>query len=214
MRVVTGLDGSKDLRQAEIDRHAEVMSRFVESVQGQILSREMRTLTLILRSATSDPAQALISMKDEFLRASLGAKVILAKLQPEDAMQQLFGCLSELRPSEPANELIRWAKNPRLLDAHEQVTYGVSMCWSGDAMRRDAGKRNALALFDEHAADPVKLARRSFEALWTASVLVPHARLLGTAIVRPSGAYETLNKDSLVPSPLRPGPQGWPLVRH
>ena len=214
MRGVTGLDGSNDLRQAEIDRHVQMLSRFVESVQGQILSREMRTLTLVQRCANSHPALALIAMKDEFMRASLGAKVILARLEPEDTVLQLFGCLSELRPSEPASELIRWAKNPRLLDAHEQATYGISMCWSGDAMRRDAGKRNALALFDEHADDPVRRARRSFQALWTASVTVPQARLLGTAIAKPSGAYEALVDDSLVPSPLRPGPPGWPLVRH
>ena len=81
--------------------------------------------------------------------------------------------LSELAPHEPAHELIRWARNPRLLEAHEQVTYGEAMCWSGDAMRRDADKRNALDLVRRGSSGAVRLGRLAFEALWAASSLVP-----------------------------------------
>jgi hypothetical protein len=189
-----------------------MMSRYVERVQGE--GPQSLSFTMILRSARSGPAQALIGMKDDLLRAGVIAKVILAKLEPEEDVRQLFASLSELGPREPAAELIRWARNPRLLDAHEQVTYGEAMCWSGDAMRRDADKRNALTLFDEAAPETVRLGRLAFEALWAASSLVPERRLLGPVTARPSGAYQPAQETQVAVSPLRPSLQGWPLVRH
>ncbi|HEY8277491.1 MAG TPA: hypothetical protein VIG52_10965 [Methyloceanibacter sp.] len=214
MRVVAGLDGSSDLGRAGIDRHALMLSTFINSGKNALLSPELRTLTLVLRSASSDPALALLSMKDELLGARIRAKAIVARLEPEDGLRQLFTALAALSPNEPANELIRWAKNPRLAEAHEQVTCGNSLCWSGDAIRRDAGKRNALALFDEHSPDAIRRTTRAFMALWQASTCVPPARLSGAALHRPSGSYETLSETSVVPSALRAVLQGWPLVRH
>ena len=205
MRVVVASESSRDLRQSELRRHLQMMSRFVERGETGF------SLTLILRSAQSDPAKALIGMKGALERAGVRAKVILAKLEPEDELRQLFTALSELASQEAASGLIRWARDPRLLDAHEQVTYGKAMCWSGDAMRRDADKRNALTLFDEEAPDTVRLGRLAFEALWAVSSLVPERRLTGPAMPRPSGAYELTQAPVTA---LRPRVQGWPLVRH
>ena len=208
MRVVVGSESSRDLRQSELRRHLQMMSRFVEQAKAGC------SLTMILRSAGSDPVKTLVGMKGALQRAGVSAKVILAKLEPEDDLKQLFASLSELAPQEPAPELIRWARNPRLLDAHEQVTYGEAMCWSGDAMRRDADRRNALTLFDEEAPDTVRLGRLAFQALWAASSLVPERRLLGPATARPSGAHEQASDATVAVSTRRPSLQGWPLVRH
>jgi hypothetical protein len=207
MRVVVGSGSTRDLRQSEVDRHLEMLSRFVERAQ----SEGSLSLTMSLRSAGSGPAKALVGMRADLRRAGVSAKVILAKLEPEDELRQFFASLSELAPREASPKLIRWARNPRLLDAHEQVTYGAAMCWSGDAMRRDADKRNALALFDEEAPDAVRLGRLAFQALWAASALVPERRLTGPLTARPSGAYE---RDQAPVTALRPSLQGWPLVRH
>jgi len=208
MRVVVGSESLRDSQQGELRRHLQMMSRCVERAKAGF------SLTMILRSAASDPAKALVGMKGALQHAGVSAKVILAKLEPEGDLKQLFASLSELAPQEPASELIRWARNPRLLDAHEQVTYGETMCWSGDAMRRDADRRNALTLFDEEAPDTVRLGRLAFEALWAASSLVPERRLLGPATARPSGAYEQASETAVAVSTLRPGLQGWPLIRH
>ena len=208
MRVVVGSESLRDSKQDELRRHLQMMSRCVERAKAGF------SLTMILRSAGSDPAKALVGMKGALQHAGVSAKVIVAKLDPEDELRQLFASLSELAPQEPAPEIIRWARNPRLLEAHEQVTYGETMCWSGDAMRRDADKRNALALFDEEAPGTVRLGRLSFHALWAASLPVPERRLLGPATARPSGAYEQASETQVAVSPLRPSLQGWPLVRH
>ena len=208
MRVVVGSESLRDSQQGELRRHLQMMSRCVERAKAGF------SLTMILRSAASDPAKALVGMKGALQRAGVSAKVILAKLEPGDDLKQLFASLSELAPHEPAPELIRWARNSRLLDAHEQVTYGETMCWSGDAMRRDADRRNALTLFDEEAPDTVRLGRLAFEALWAVSSLVPERRLLGPATARPSGAYEQTSEPAVDISTLHQSLQTWPLVRH
>ena len=210
MRVVAGSGVVRDLRQVEIDRHTDMVSRFVE--RAKQAGPVPLVLTLILRSASSGPARALIYKKDELTGAGIRAQAILANLEPEPELRELFATLSELAPREKPCELIRWARNPRLLDAHEQATYGNAMCWSGDPMRREADKRNALALFHEAASDGVRLARLAFAALWSASSPVPERILLGLATRRPSGAYHP-SPDAPVAA-LRPSHQGWPLVRH
>jgi hypothetical protein len=208
MRVVVGSEGTRDVRESELRRHLKMMSRFLDG------AKQGASLTMILRSAGSDPAKTVIGLKGAMQNAGVSAKAILAKLDPDDELKQLFAALSELSPGQPASELIRWARNPRLLDAHEQVTYGDVMCWSGDAMRRDADKRNALALFDEKAPETVRLGKLAFAALWGASALVPAGRLVGPAVTRPVGAYEDVDGAAVSPSTLRPSLQGWPLVRH
>ena len=208
MRVVVDSESARDLRQSELRRHLQMMSRFVDSAAAGA------SLTMILRSPEADPAKALIGMTGALERKGVRARVLLAKIEPDDDLKKLFDTLSTLAPHEPAHELIRWARNPRLLEAHEQVTYGGTMCWSGDAMRRDADKRNALTLFDDEAPESVRLGRLAFEALWGASSLVPKGRLTGPETGRPSGAYEQPAEPPVAVSPLRPGPQGWPLIRH
>ena len=214
MRVVTTLDASSDRQQAGIDRHALMLSTFISSGKNALLAPEFRTMTLVVRSVVSDPALALLSMKDELLAARIRAKVIVAKLDPEDGLRQLYLALSELSPGKPADELIRWAKNPRLAEAHEQVTCGHSFCWSGDAIRRDAGKRNALMLFDEHSPDAM---RRANSRLPGALERFDRGSA-GAAFGRPRRAGRrapTRRSDaSVVPAALRAALQGWPLVRH
>ena len=209
MRVVADPESSSDLREIELRRHLQMMARYVERAKAG------SCLTMILRSAGCDPAKALIGMKGALQRASLTAKVIVARLDPEDELRHLFACLTELAPQAPAHELIRWARNPRLLEAHEQVIYGADMCWSGDAMRRDADRRNVLTLFDEESPDRTRFGRLAFARLWTASSPVPERHLTGSLTGRPYGAYEQPIVEAPVSvSPAGPGPQGWPLLRH
>lgn len=209
MRVVAGLQGSKDFRQAELDRHLEAMSRFIER------TRETSTpasCTLILRSASSAPAHVLTLMKDALTEVGIQAKVILAKLQPEQDLQKLYATLTALSPDADGTALIRWARNPRLLDAHEQVAYGHDMCWSGDAMRRDADKRNPLVLFETDSPDAALRARCAFKALWNASVSAPTHLLDARGTAKPSAAYEQASNTPV--TALKAPDQGWPLVRH
>ena len=211
MRIVVGSGLTRDLKQAEIDRHLQFMSKFIERVERD---EEPRTLTMILRAATSSAAEALMGLSQELARAGIAAKIVVASLEPEEDLRRLFASLCELSPRDRAKDLIRWARNPRLLDAHEQATYGTTMCWSGDAMRREADKRNALSLFDATAPDTARLGRLAFQALWAASAGIAERRLIGPATPKPSAAYEADPASQIEVSQLRQAPQGWPLVRH
>ncbi len=86
------------------------------------------------------------------------------------------------------------------------------MCWSGDPMRRDPDKRNALSLFDEQGSDRVRLAQLAFVALWGASARVPERLLLGTTAPKPCGAHQAALEAPV--TLLKANLQGWPLVRH
>jgi hypothetical protein len=200
---------SRDLREIELRRHLHMMAHAIERAATGF------TLTMILRSPASDPAKALVGMTGALQRAGLSAKIVVARVDPEDELRQLHASLSALAPQANAPALIRCLRNPRLLDAHEQVIYGETMCWSGDAMRRDADRRNALSLFDDQSTDSAQLGRLAFAALWAASAPVPERYLSGVLHGRPSGAYERPLAEAPVSiSPSAAGPQGWPLLRH
>jgi hypothetical protein len=210
MRVVVGSEGSKDFRQAELDRHLEAMSCFIERAGRE--AQVSLSCTMVLRSPASAPAQALILMKDALLGARVSGRAILAKLEPQDELKDLFTALSALSPDASETALVRWARNPRLLEAHEQVTYGDDMCWSGDAMRRDASKRNPLVLLEANAPDAARRGQLAFKALWASSVPVPLHHLDGRGSAKSSGAYEQAREAPM--TALRPNFLGWPLVRH
>ena len=212
MRIVVGSGSSRDVKDAELDRHLEILAEFIGRVEAD--ANEPRELTMFLRSASSGPAQALILKARDLARTGIAAKVIVAKLDPEEDVHKLYACLSDLSPRGRAHELLRWARNPRLLDAHEQVTYGTALCWWGDSMRRDADKRNALSLIEDAAPGTLRLGHLAFEALWSASAIVAERRLIGPATAKPSGAHERDAETVAAVSALRPSRQGWPLIRH
>jgi hypothetical protein len=211
MRVVVDSGVLRDSKEADFDRHLDILSRCVERAQANGAPLQ---ITMILRTADSAPALILMHMTDTLRRVAASAKVILARLEPEEELRRLIAILSELAPSEPAQSLIRWARNPRLLDAHEQATYGTDMCWSGDAMRRDCDRRNVLALFNEGVPDRVRLGRLAFEALWAISSPVPDRHLNGRATAKPAGAFQPAQETPVSGSPVRPSLQPWPLIRH
>lgn len=206
MREAAGSEESSTLA-PELDRHLDMLSRGIACASPA-------PVTLILRAPCSAPAKALIAMQDRLSRAGMRATAILTRLEPEDDLRQLFACLSALSPQDPAAALIRVARNPRLHDAHEQAVYGDTLCWSGDAMRRDAERRNTLSLFHDGAPGQVRLARLAFAALWAASTPVPERYLRGEIKTFPKGEYAGMPETPAAISPLFLSPQGWPLIRH
>jgi hypothetical protein len=201
-------EGPSDLKQAELDRHLEMISRFLARAGDERHS----AITMVLRAPDSAPALALLAMREAIERAHLSVRVVLARIEPDDGLRQLHGCLAELAPNRPSHEVLRWARNPRLLDAHEQVTYGDAMCWTGDAMRRDGDRRNALTLVSEAAPDAIRLGQLAFEALWSASMPVPKTHLNGRTGA--AAACHATPETSLALSLFRRSFQGWPLIRH
>jgi len=118
-------------------------------------------LLLVALSATSPVIGALKEVAAARDLSQIQLRIILANIQGAD----LFRDLSGLPPVS-----VNWARNARLLDAHEQLVVGKTACWTGDCMRREPNKRDAFECFADDCQETSAWARTSFDRLWAASV--------------------------------------------
>jgi hypothetical protein len=119
-------------------------------------------ILIVARSLESPVVRAIASLKDEISGASLSVRLILAHAdsgsQPEDWGRRVT-----------FTHEIRWARRPRLVEAHEQMVVDPETCWIGDCMRRDPAKCDAYESFVEGCGEAAGCATVSFERLWQAS---------------------------------------------
>lgn len=154
------------------DHFDAFLSHFFEMIdrkeENETLVEEDCTLRLIARSPESGAATAIAQRSEDLNKRNANVKAIFADPVSADA---LFAWIDGDTPliHQGCLENLRWAKNPSLLDAHEQLILGTDMCWSGDAMRRNCDQRYVMDLFEENASAATQLAYLSFEALWSAS---------------------------------------------
>jgi len=133
---------------------------------------EQRTITLIARSPASVPAKALAINLARFQPLSIEVNIIFAQVAPADDLDFIVRALSSACRQAP-ELVIRWAKNRALLDAHERLTLGRTLCWTGDAMRRSEDARCALDRVEEGTPSILAEASASFAYLWRASKPLP-----------------------------------------
>ena len=133
---------------------------------------EQRTITLIARSPASPPAKALAINLARFQPLSVEVNIIFAQIAPADALDYVVRALGSACRQSP-ELVIRWAKNRALLDAHERLTLGRTLCWTGDAMRRSEDTRCALDRAEDCAPAILAEANASFAYLWRASKPLP-----------------------------------------
>ena len=126
---------------------------------AEIVKPEDRQVTCILRSASSPATKVLKSLKTDLASANMSVHVIVAKLDCDE---------DDIDHFEFADAL-HWAKNPRLIDAHEQLTLGTRFVWIGDSMRRDPETRDAFERFETDCIATLRLARQAFSRIWTVS---------------------------------------------
>ncbi len=164
------------------------LARLAEA--GQVSPGE-KQLTLIARSPDSAVCRALGDVAPHLAEFGVCLRAIFAHISPEDSFLTFCDSVSSLFGPGGRQEGIRWAKNPALLDAHEQLILGQRMCWSGDAMHRAPERRNALDLFETDKTGAVRFGALAFEAMWSAASPVPEARF-APAMGRPSAGYAPL----------------------
>ena len=125
-------------------------------------SRHYPHLLLVARSLDSPVVKAITALGDDIAAAGLGARLILAHVDREPAPEDWGRGLAFTYE-------IRWARHPRLVEAHEQLVLGPETCWIGDCMRRDPGKCDAYESYVEDCGEAAGCAAVSFERLWHAS---------------------------------------------
>jgi hypothetical protein len=115
-------------------------------------------LTVVARSTTSPVVRALARVLADIGLRDADCRLILAMT---DGGEFTAGSRSKCE--------FRWARQARLLDAHEQLVIDGNASWVGDCMRRDPTKRDAYECYAEQCAETSRFASMSFERLWTLS---------------------------------------------
>jgi hypothetical protein len=122
-------------------------------------------ILIVARSVDSPVVKAIAALEQEIAAARRTVRLILAQADHETAA---VGWTHPGRPLACQHE-IRWARHPRLIEAHEQLVVGPETCWIGDCMRRDPTRCDAFENYVEDCGEAAGCATVSFERLWSAS---------------------------------------------
>jgi hypothetical protein len=138
----------------------------------QEADEQQRRITLIARSPASAAAKALAINLSRFQPMSVELNIIFAQIAPATDLDFFVRALSTACKEGPET-IIRWAKNRALLDAHERLTLGRTLCWTGDAMRRSDDARGGIDRVEDCTPAMLSEALGSFTSLWRASKSLP-----------------------------------------
>jgi hypothetical protein len=150
------------------------LAHHVARLQHSADAAPVSHLLLIARSLESPVIKAIGALSEEIAAAGLGARLILAHVDREPLPEDWGRSIAFTHE-------IRWARHPRLVEAHEQLVLGPDTCWIGDCMRRDPAKCDAYESYVEGCGEAAGCAAVSFERLWAASqpLVKRTARLAG-----------------------------------
>ena len=165
-----------------IARHADKEQSLRQFLLRHLAGTEpgqLSDLQIVARSLDSPLIKAITSLGQDIAGAGLSVRLILAQLDQAPTPQAWARLV-------PFAHEIRWAKHPRLIEAHEQLVIGPETCWIGDCMRRDPAKCDAYESFIEGCGEAAGCAAVSFERLWLASqaVAVGAPRAASAALIR------------------------------
>jgi hypothetical protein len=139
--------------------------RGIESVTAQEESGaepEERAVLAIARSVQSPVIKSIAALAHEIAAARCSVRIILARTDRAALSDALIAAQAAGLDCE-----VRLARNPRLIEAHEQLVLGRRTCWIGDTMRRDPVTCDAYESFVEDVPEIAAAARLTFERLWS-----------------------------------------------
>jgi len=145
-----------------------------------------RTCLLIARSADSPMAKTVLSLGASGSLRGYSVLAIFGFLGTAETVKIAEACRASAWSLQ-----VRWARDLRLLEAHEQLVLGTETSWYGDSMRRDPSMRDACELYAPECPATARLSIQFFEKLWRASepvferTLVPTDELPDPALLQP-----------------------------
>ena len=162
------------------DEKEATLTAFINTHIGKLArgseASEDNEILVVALSTDSPVVRALRHSADEHQLSEVHIRLILANISTTDLVDDLH--------SLPAYS-VNWARNARLLDAHEQLVISTTTSWTGDCMRREPAKRDAFECFADDCAETAAWARTSFERLWGVSVPLVFADTGAEADQRP-----------------------------
>ena len=121
-------------------------------------------ICVLARSIDSPVVRALGTLAAEVAAAGSSVRLLLAK---SDRVLPAGGCIYPQVVTLDCE--VRLTRDPRLIEAHEQMVLGQHACWTGDSMRRDPAACDAYESFIDDCPDLARAARATFERLWSAA---------------------------------------------
>lgn len=118
-----------------------------------------RPWQLIARSVESPVVMALAALAPEIKAAGCDIETLLT-CNPANVADTAT-TISLGFPGE-----LRLSRDPRLLDAHEQLCLDASSTWIGDCMRREPAKRDGFERYATGCTETATWAQRAFERMW------------------------------------------------
>jgi hypothetical protein len=122
------------------------------------------SLLVLARSAESPVAKAAMSLAAYHKDRDFSLRAIFAMLGTADTTYIAEACRSSNWTVQ-----IRWARDLRLMDAHEQLVLDETTSWIGDCMRREPLKHDAFEAFSADCAETARGVTVFFERLWQVS---------------------------------------------
>jgi hypothetical protein len=121
-----------------------------------------RAFVVIARSAKSPVVKSIAALARDIAATGWLVRLILARGDGA----ALSDAVIAMRTAGVDCEL-RVVRNPRLIEAHEQLVLGARACWTGDTMRRDPATCDAYESFIDDGPELAAAARLTFERLWS-----------------------------------------------
>ena len=158
--------------------------------QGQSVDRRDQ-IQIVARSLESPVAKAVAGLAVEVAQAGLSVRMIVAHADHDTSAE----AWTHAGRTVGFDHEIRWARHPRLIEAHEQLVLGPHTCWIGDSMRRDPAKCDAFESYVEGCGEAAGCALVSFERLWNAcEPLLARGARTGSAVAETDVLPETMAK--------------------
>lgn len=152
-------------REEKDDKLSQLVLRYLDSLTETGPHAPAATnCLLIARSAESPVARTVLTLGAAARLESFSVRAIFAFLGTAETVQIAEAC----RASDWALQ-VRWARDLRLLEAHEQLVIGPATSWIGDSMRRDPLSRDACELYAPDCQQTAQRAIVFFERLWQVS---------------------------------------------
>ena len=121
-------------------------------------------IQVVARSLESPVVKAIVGLARDLAASGISVRMILAQADHDTFGDAWF----DAGHAVGFDHEVRWAKHPRLIEAHEQLVLGAQTCWIGDSMRRDPTKCDAFESYVEGCGEAAGCALVSFERLWGA----------------------------------------------
>lgn len=152
-------------REQKDDKLEKLVLRYLEAMgECAPADHEAASCRLVTRSAESPVARTVLSLGARARLKGFSMRAIFAFLGAAETVRIAEAC----RASGWALQ-VRWARDLRLLEAHEQLVLGPATSWIGDSMRRDPLSRDACELYAPDCLEAAQRASVFFERLWQVS---------------------------------------------